>query len=85
MIVGLNGADHQEALMRGIFTSVTRHDFTAPPFPPPEAVAAYVRSLGEVQLLSDPLPLVSRVLADLFPNGQDCLPIISHTGILICA
>ena len=74
-----------ETLMRGVFTSVTRHDFTAPLFPPMEAVAAYVRSLSEVQRLSDPAPLVSRVLSTLFPNGQDCLPITSHSGILICA
>ena len=109
VIIGLNGAGHQEALRaalraagvpkpgerlrldegealaRGVFTSVTRHDFTAPLFPPPEAVAAYVRSLSEVQRLSDPAPLVSRVLSALFPNGQDCLPIASHSGILICA
>ena len=50
-----------------------------------QAIAAYVRSLSEVQRLSDPAPLVSRVLSALFPNGQDCLPIISHSGILICA
>jgi SAM-dependent methyltransferase len=77
--------DEGETLVRGVFTSVTRHDFTAPLFPPPAAVAAYVHSLSEVQRLSDPAPLVGRVLSALFPNGQDCLPITSHSGILICA
>ena len=109
VVIGLNGAGHQEALraalmaagvskpgerlwldegealVHGVFTSVTRHDFTATLFPPTEAVAAYVRSLSEVQRLPDPEPLVSRVLSVLFPNGQDCLPIRSHSGILICA
>jgi SAM-dependent methyltransferase len=109
VVVGLNGAGHQEelraalmaagaprpgeglgldegeALARGVFASVTRHDFTAPLFPPVEAVAAYMRSLSEVQRLADPGPLVSRVLSALFPDGQDCLPITSHSGILICA
>jgi SAM-dependent methyltransferase len=109
VVVGLNGAGHQEALqaalmaagmprpgerlrldegkalVRGVFTSVTRHDFAAPLYPPAEVVAVYVRSLSEVQRLSDPEPLVSRILSVLFPNGQDCLPITSHSGILICA
>jgi SAM-dependent methyltransferase len=76
--------DEGEKLARSVFTRVTRHDFTAPLFPPAEAVAACVRSLSEVQRLSDPVPLVSRVLSDLFPNGQDCRPIMSHSGILIC-
>jgi hypothetical protein len=44
-----------------------------------------VRSLSEVQRLSDPEPLVGRVLSVLFPNGQDRLAIASHSGILICA
>ena len=109
VVVGLNGADHLEALrsaltavgfskpgerlrldegealVRGVFTSVTRHDFTAPLFPPPEAVAAYVRSVSEVQRLPDPEPLVSRVLSVLLPNGRDGLAITSHSGILVCA
>jgi len=77
--------DEGEALVRGVFTSVTRHDFTAPLFPPPEAVAAYVRSVSEVQRLPDPEPLVSRVLSVLLPNGRDGLAITSHSGILVCA
>jgi SAM-dependent methyltransferase len=77
--------DEGEALARGVFTSVTRHDFAALLFPPPTAVAAYVRSLSEVQRLSDPEPVVSHVLSVLIPNGQDCLPVTSHSGILVCA
>jgi SAM-dependent methyltransferase len=77
--------DEGEALARSVFAAVTRHDFIAPLFPPRDAVAAYVRSLPEVQRLSAPEPLVSRVLSVLFPNGRDFLPITSHSGILICA
>lgn len=82
VVIGLNGADHLEA--HGVFTSVTRHDFAALLFPPAAAVAAYVRSLSEVQQLCDPEPVVSRVLSVLFPDGQDCLPVTSHSGILVC-
>lgn len=73
--------DHGEALLRLAFSSVTRHDFVAPVLPPPEAVAAYVRSLH----LSAPEPVVTRVLSLLFPNDQSRLTITSHSGILVCA
>ena len=77
--------DEGATLLRSVFGSVTRHDFVSSLLPPPEAVAAYVRSMSESQRLADPEPLVRRVLSLLSPNDPARLALTSHSGILICA
>jgi SAM-dependent methyltransferase len=77
--------DEGEALLRTVFSSVTRHDFTAElRIPGPEPVAAYVRSMSSVQASADPENLVAAVLSRL-PNDPGCLfRITTHAGCLVC-
>jgi SAM-dependent methyltransferase len=77
--------DEGEALLRTVFGSVTRHDFTAElRIPGPEPVAAYVRSMSSVQVSADPEDLVAAVLAR-FPNDPGRLfRITTHSGCLVC-
>ena len=77
--------DEGEALLRTVFSSVTRHDFTAElRIPDPEPVAAYVRSMSSVQASADPEHLVAAVLSRL-PNGPGRLfRITTHAGCLVC-
>lgn len=77
--------DEGEALARTVFTSVTRHDFTAElRIPGPEPVEAYVRSMSLVQASADPERLVATVLSRL-PNGPGRLFLVTtHVGCLVC-
>jgi hypothetical protein len=78
--------DEGEALARTIFSSVTRHDFTAElRIPGPEPVEAYVRSMSLIQASADPEHLVASVLSRL-PNGPGRLfRVTTHAGCLVCA
>jgi len=77
--------DEGEALLRTVFRSVARHDFTAElRILGPEPVAAYVRSMSSVQASADPENLVAAVLSRL-PNGPGGLfRVTTHTGCLVC-
>jgi SAM-dependent methyltransferase len=75
--------DAGETLLGSVFGAVTRIDFASSMFPPPDVIAASVRSRSESQQLPDAEPLVARVLSLLFPNGPSRLPITTHCGILI--
>jgi len=77
--------DEGEALLRTVFSSVTRHDFIAElRIPDPEPVATYVRSMSSVQASADPEHLVAAVLSRL-PNGPGRLfRITTHAGCLVC-
>jgi len=78
--------DEGEALARAVFSSVTRHDFTAElRLPGPEPVEAYVRSMSLVQASADPEHLIAAVLSRL-PNGPGRLfRVTTHAGCLVCA
>jgi SAM-dependent methyltransferase len=72
-----------EALLRTVFTSVTRHDFPGElRVPGPEPVAAYVCSMSRTQAHADPGELVAAALARL-PRGL--FRITTHAGCLVCA
>jgi SAM-dependent methyltransferase len=79
--------DDGEALLRTVFTSVTRHDFPAQlRIPDPEPVADYVRSLSETRSSADPEAVVSKITARMFPNGGGHpVTITTHAGCLICS
>jgi SAM-dependent methyltransferase len=75
--------DDGEALLRTVFTSVTRHDLPAElHVPGPEPVADYVRSMSRTQAHADPERLVAEVLSKL-PGGL--FRITTHAGCLVCA
>jgi SAM-dependent methyltransferase len=76
------GLDEGEALLRTVFTSVTRHDFVGKLLAPLEAVAAYARSAPRGP---DPESLVAGVLSYLFPHDTGPSPITTHSGILVCS
>ena len=74
--------DDGEALLRTVFTSVTRHDLPAElHVPGPEPVADYVRSMSRTQAHADPERLVAEVLSKL-PGGL--FRITTHAGCLVC-
>ena len=75
-----------EALLRIVFTTVTRHDFPAQVRPPgPEPVADYIRSMFATRLRDDSEAMVSDVIARLFPNGPASpATITTHAGCLVC-
>lgn len=78
--------DAGEALLRTMFTSVTRHDFIAElRIPGPEPVADYVRSMSIAQELPDPRQLVEAVLARLPREPDGLFRVTTHTGCLVCA
>lgn len=77
--------DAGEALLRTMFTSVTRHDFIAElRIPGPEPVADYVRSMSIAQELPDPGQLVEAVLARLPREPEGLFRVTTHTGCLVC-
>jgi SAM-dependent methyltransferase len=78
--------DDGEALLRTVFTTVTRHDFPAQVRPPgPEPVADYIRSLSATRLHHAPGAMVSAAIARLFPNGPaNSATITTHAGCLVC-
>jgi len=79
--------DDGEALLRGVFPSVTRYDFPAQlQVPGPEPVAAYVRSMSETRKSADSEAVVREVMTRIFP-GEHAGPvtITTHAGCLVCA
>jgi ubiquinone/menaquinone biosynthesis C-methylase UbiE len=77
--------DEGEALLRTVFSSVTRHDFTAElRIADPEPVAAYVRSMSSVQASADPEHLVAAVLSRLPNDPGRLFRITTHAGCLVC-
>lgn len=74
--------DSGEALLRTVFTSVTRRDIHGKLLAPPEAVAAYVHS---AKRSGDPVSLAAGVLSVLFPADGDPCPITTHVGVLACS
>lgn len=76
------GAD----LLASVFTSVTRHDFTAELLIPGTApVKDYVRSMAIIQALPDPEALVTAV-ARRIPAGADgTFRVRAHSGCLACS
>jgi SAM-dependent methyltransferase len=82
--------DSGEALLRTVFSSVTRHDFAGELLiPEVEPIEAYVRSMSRAQALADPAPLIEAVLAKNpnapIRNGPDGLfRVRTHAGCLVC-
>jgi SAM-dependent methyltransferase len=78
--------DPGEALLRTVFSSVTRHDFRGQlQVPGTEPIVAYVRSMNRAQALADPEPLIGAALSRI-PNGRGGLFRVStHVGCLVCA
>lgn len=78
--------DGGEALLRTVFPSVTRHDFTGElRIPGPEPIVGYIRSMARTQELADPGQLVAQVLS-MLPNDPGRLfRVTTHSGCLICA
>lgn len=78
--------DQGEALLRSVFTSVTRHDFAGQLLVPgPEPVVAYVRSMRETARLPDPEPLVEAVADRLRAAPGAVFRVTTHSGCLVCA
>jgi SAM-dependent methyltransferase len=78
--------DQGEALLRSVFTSVTRRDFAGQlRVPNPEPVAAYVRSMRETAHLPDARPLVGAVTSRLRAAPGDVFQVTTHSGCLVCA
>jgi hypothetical protein len=78
--------DDGEALLRTIFSSVTRHDFTAElRLPDPEPVADYVRSMSQTLHHDDAERFVANVVSEAFPAGTGELRVTTHSGCLVCA
>lgn len=79
--------DDGEALLRTVFSSVTRHDFPGElRVPGPEPVAAYVRSTSGTLGHDDQERLVADVLARAFPDGSGGLfKVTTHAGCLVCS
>jgi len=77
--------DAGEALLRTVFPSVTRHDFTGELLiPDPAPVVDYVRSMSVFLSAADPEQLVAAVLAR-FPNEPGRLfRVTTHSGCLVC-
>ena len=80
------GLDRGEILLRGLFASVTRHEFRGQlVLPGPEPVAAYVRSMSLAIRLGDPEVLVRAVTSRL-PSGPGATFVdTTHSGCLVCA
>jgi len=78
--------DDGEALLRTVFSSVTRHDFIGElRIPGPEPVADYVRSMSQTLDHADPERLVAEVVAAAFPAGPgQGLRVTTHSGCLVC-
>lgn len=77
--------DTGEALLRTVFTSVTRHDFIGElRVPGPEPIADYVRSMSRTQALADPGQFVAEVLARLPGDPGSLFRITTHAGCLVC-
>lgn len=78
--------DGGEALLRTVFPSVTRHDFTGElRIPGPEPIVGYIRSMARTQKLADPGQLIAQVLS-MLPNDPGRLfRVTTHSGCLICA
>jgi SAM-dependent methyltransferase len=79
--------DDGETMLRGVFRSVTRHDFAAElRFRDPQPVAEYVRSMSQALAHADPERLVADVVSAAFPDeaGGE-LRVTTHSGCLVCA
>ena len=76
-----------EALLRTVFTSVTRHDFPAQlRLPDPEPVADYIRSMSGTTSSANPEAVVSKITARMFPDGRvRPVTITTHAGCLVCS
>lgn len=78
--------DDGEALLRTVFSSVTRHDFIAElHIPEPAPVAAYVRSMSAALGHAEPERVVAEVVSAAFPAGAG-MPwrVTTHAGCLVC-
>ena len=78
--------DGGHELLAGVFTSVTRHDFTAELLlPGPEPVEAYLRSMIITQELPEPESFAAAVLSRI-PAGRDgVFRVRTHSGCLVCS
>ena len=78
--------DGGHQLLAGVFTSVTRHDFTAELLlPGPKPVEEYVRSMIITQDLPEPERLVAAVAVRI-PAGRDgVFRVRTHSGCLVCS
>jgi hypothetical protein len=78
--------DDGEAMLRGVFSSVTRHGFTTElRFRDPEPVADYVRSMSQVLAHADPERFVANVVSRASPAGTGGeLRVTTHSGCLVC-
>jgi hypothetical protein len=79
--------DDGEAMLRTVFSSVTRHDFAAElRLRDPEPVADYVRSMSQALAHADPEQFVANVVSEAFPAGTGGeLRVTTHSGWLVCA
>lgn len=78
--------DDGEALLRTVFSSVTRHDFAAElRITDPEPVAAYVRSMSQTLDHADPERIIADVVSAAFPGGPGTeFRVTTHSGCLVC-
>jgi len=77
--------DAGEALLRTVFPSVVRHDFTGElRIPDPEPVAECVRSMSRTLALADPDRLVEAVLSSLPNDAGRLFRVTTHAGCLVC-
>jgi SAM-dependent methyltransferase len=77
--------DDGEAMLRTVFSSVTRHDFAAElRLRDPEPVADYVRSMSQALAHADPERFVANVVSEAFPAGTGELRLTTHSGCLVC-
>jgi len=79
--------DAGEALLRGVFSTVTRYEFPAQlHVPGPGPLADYVGSLSETRKSADPEAVVRDVTARIFQNEHASpFTITTHAGCLVCA
>lgn len=79
------GLDEGEALLRGLFASVVRHEFRGQlVLPDPEPVAVYVRSMSLATRLGDPEALVRAVTSRLSRGPGATFLDTTHSGCLVC-
>lgn len=77
-----DGAD----LLAGVFTSVTRHDFTAELLiPGPEPVADYVRSMYVIQRRLDQQSMAAAVISRIPASPDGAFRVRTHSGCLIAS
>jgi len=79
------GLEEGEVMLRGLFSSVARHEFRGRlVIPGPEPVAAYVRSMSLAKGLGDPEALIRAVVSRL-PSGPGATFLdTTDSGCLVC-